>query len=396
MHIGFVTTEFLANDRLFPGGLASYLSLTARTLVSLGHSVTVFMLSSRNNTSEYHGIRVVEVAMKVPMPLKPLIILVRKWLPMATQTVVGSWCMKLHLARARQKEGIDLLQYTNYKAIGLFRLKKASLLRVSSYQKMWDNDPHKTTLDKRVCERLERISFSRFGTVIGPGDHLAAVIRRDLRLPHVVRLVPTPVETSARPSERVFRPVGKRMVMYAGTVNRIKGSTLLFAIIREYLALYDDTVFLVAGKPGRSDGLSVLPDLESLTADFPNHFMYHRHLEKADLLAAYGQSDVVLITSLIDNFPNTALEAASQDSILIASETASLGTLLRDGENGFVMTTRSPKSWVEAIRKAFDIDTDTRTRIRNKMRDSLKRHEAETAVRELCRVYREVLRRENV
>lgn len=185
------------------------------------------------------------------------------------------------------------------------------------------------------------------------------------------------------------------MVMYAGTVNRIKGSTLLLAIIREYLALYDDTVFLVAGKPGRADGLSLLPELESLTADFPNHFMYHRHLERADLLAAYSQSDVVLITSLIDNFPNTALEAASQDSILIASETASLGTLLRDGENGFVMKTRSPKHWVEAIRKVFAIDTDTLGRIRSKMRESLKRHESVTAVKELCLVYREVLRREN-
>jgi glycosyltransferase involved in cell wall biosynthesis len=260
---------------------------------------------------------------------------------------------------------------------------------------MWDNDPHNRTLDKRVCERLESISFTRFGTVIGPGDHLAAIIQRDLRLPHVVRLVPTPVETKARPSERNFRPEGKRMVMYAGTVNRIKGSALLLAIIREYLAIHDDTVFLVTGKPGRSDGLSLLPDLESLTADFPNHFVYHRHLEKADLLAAYSQSDVVLITSLIDNFPNTALEAASQDAILIASETASLGTLLRDGENGFVMTTRSPKAWVEAIRKVFTIDNDTRTRIKSKMRDSLKRNEAETAVRELCRVYREMLGREN-
>jgi glycosyltransferase involved in cell wall biosynthesis len=270
-------------------------------------------------------------------------------------------------------------------------LKQGSLIRISSYQRLWNNNPKDRSLDKLLYEQLESIAIKRFSTVVGPGEHLAGIIRRDLHLPREIRMVPTPLGSGTRPSGRVFRPAGMRMVMYAGTVNRIKGSELLLGIIRKYLSEFDDTVFLLAGKTGRIDGRSLAPDLQSLSKDFPNRFIYHHHLEKPDLLAAYRQADVVLIPSLIDNFPNTALEAASQDALLIASKTASLGSLIRDGENGFVMDSRSTEEWVQAIRMALAIEPDRRERMKENMRAALVRHEPKSAALALCKVYGEVM-----
>jgi glycosyltransferase involved in cell wall biosynthesis len=391
IRVGFVTPEFLDDDGLFPGGLASYVFHMSRALTDQGHSATVFMLSDRDAETDYRGIRVVKVSGRTPIPVKPLAWLFAKWLPVSVNTILSSWCLNRHISKTREKEGIDVLQYTNYKAVGLFRLKQGSLIRISSYQRLWNNNPKDRSLDKLLYEQLESIAIKRFSTVVGPGEHLAGIIRRDLHLPREIRMVPTPLGSGTRPSGRVFRPAGMRMVMYAGTVNRIKGSELLLGIIRKYLSEFDDTVFLLAGKTGRIDGRSLAPDLQSLSKDFPNRFIYHHHLEKPDLLAAYRQADVVLIPSLIDNFPNTALEAASQDALLIASKTASLGSLIRDGENGFVMDSRSTEEWVQAIRMALAIEPDRRERMKENMRAALVRHEPKSAALALCKVYGEVM-----
>ena len=392
IRVGFVTPEFLDDDGLFPGGLASYVFHMSRALIDLGHTVTVFMLSDIDAETEYRGIRVVKVSGKTPFPVKPLAWLFAKWLPVSVNTILSSWCINRRIAKRRVEEGIDVLQYTNYKAIGLFRVKRGSLIRISSYQRLWNNNPKERSLDKSLYERLESIAIKRFSTVVSPGEYLSGIIRRDLDLPREIRMVPTPLGSGIGPSGRSFRTTGMRMVMYAGTVNRIKGSELLFGIIRKYLSDFDDTLFLVAGKTGRSYGRSLAPELKSLSDSFPTRFTYHQHLEKPDLLAAYRQADVVLVPSLIDNFPNTALEAASQDALLIASETTSLGSLLRDGENGFVMYSRSAEDWVQAIRRALTIEPGRRERMKANMRKALGRHEPESAALEICEVYGEVMR----
>lgn len=393
--VGFVTPEFLDEEGLFPGGLATYIYHMARALSGLGHEVTVFMLSEKDEETEFRGIRVFKVSGRTPFPVKPLAWLLAKWLPVSVNTILSSWCINRRIAKHREKEGIDVLQYTNYKAIGLFRLKQGSLIRISSYQRLWDNNPKDKNLDKRVYQNLESLAYKRFSTIIGPGEHLAGIIRRDLRLPRDIHIVPTPLGSGTGPSGRNFRREGMRLVMYAGTVNRVKGAELLFSIVRRYLSEFEDTLFLVAGKTGRSEGRSLATELKSLSECFPTRFIYHHHLDKPDLMAAYRQADVVIIPSLIDNFPNTALEAASQDALLIGSKTASLGSLLRDGETGFLMESRSAEEWVEAIRKALNIDPEIRKRMKMDMRAALAKHEPESAAVALCRVYGEVLEASN-
>jgi glycosyltransferase involved in cell wall biosynthesis len=108
--------------------------------------------------------------------------------------------------------------------------------------------------------------------------------------------------------------------------------------------------------------------------------------------SAYATADLVIIPSLIDNFPNTALEAMSHGTLVLASDTASLGTLLKDGDNGFVMKGRDPLEWMERIRKIlFDLPGDERKAMSVGMLKALSAHDKDQAISRLLSVYQDTV-----
>jgi glycosyltransferase involved in cell wall biosynthesis len=391
MHVAFVTPEFLKDRKLYPGGLATYIFVTAKALMDRGASVSVYMLSDRDEVFDFEGIRVVGVLRRIPLLMRPIAKLVSKRAPAAVFAATASWSINSLIRRHRRRQRIDIIQYTNWKSIGLFRLRKGALARISSYERLWDNDPSVDNLDKKLCRWLESTALRRFRVIIGPGEHLASIIERDLKLAEAIRIVPTPVGRLIKPSKRSFREKGRRLVMYAGTLSRIKGVDLLLQTADICLERHADIDFLVVGKIGRSDGKSVKPKLDSMSKSHPGRFIHFEKLEKTDLMAAYSQADLVVIPSLIDNFPNTALEAASQGTLLVASDTASLDSLLTDGENAFVVHSRSPEAWAEAIGKALHLHPNEAEAMRREMRRRLRVHEPDITVQRLWSVYEDLL-----
>lgn len=391
IHVGFVTPEFIRDGRLFPGGLASYTYLTAKTLQGKGVKVTVFMVSDIDRNSEFEGIRVVEVGKWTPSFLRPVKWLFERWIPKSLDRVAGSWSVNRHIARHAERQGIDLLHCTNWKSTGLFRPSIPSLIRISSYEKLWDNNPGNRYIDKTLCVWLEGRCYKRFDTVIGPGGHLASLIRKDLRLGKEVRILPTPVAFDTARSNRAFRPSGKRLVAFAGTVCRIKGASLLFELARTLLDRHDDIVFVVAGKIGTADGVSCSSGLETLVASHPGRFQHHPHLDRHDLSSLYHQTDILVVPSLIDNFPNVALEAASCGALVMASGTSSLETLIEHGENGFIIESRDASTWADWVGRVLDMSRPEVERLKVNMRMRLNRHEADVAVDGLLGVYKTLI-----
>jgi glycosyltransferase involved in cell wall biosynthesis len=391
MHVAFVTPEFIKDGSIYPGGLATYLHTTAKALMERGVRVSVFTVSERSRDLEFDGIRVVEVDCRTPLALKPLVKLLSIMAPGAVSHAMSSWALNSHLRRTRRREDIDVLQYTNWKSVGLFRLKKGSLVRISSFDRLWDNNPEDQNSDKRLCRWLESAALRRFSTIIGPGEYLASIVFSELKPSKGITIVPTPIGTYIPPSNRSFVKQGKRLVMYAGTLSRIKGVELLLGTIDRYLEKHSDTVFLVVGKVGSANGRSVKNDIESITVKHPEHFIHIHHLEKQDLMAAYSEADLVLIPSLIDNFPNTALEAAYHGALLMVSDSASLGSLLTHGENAWILSSRSPDTWAAAIREALALDALKADRMKENMRQRLEAHKPEKAVAALFEVYQEIM-----
>ena len=393
MHIAFVTPELLKGDALYPGGLSTYTYNTAKALKERGHFVTIFLSGMTDREFDFKGLRVIEQKPRVPWYFKAVDKLLSRWLSDGLNRCWSSLTINKTLKEYIIRERIDVIHYTNWKAIGLFSVSHPSLLRISSYDILWDNNPDNRHLGKRFVQWLEKKSIKRFDHIIGPGDHLARYIENDLNLSHPIRLVPTPVVIKPKETKKKSPSASTRKkVLYAGTVSQIKGAELLFELIRQFLSSYADSEFVVAGKAGVVRGKSCKQELESLVERFPNTFTYHPHLDRSMLEIEYAMADLVIIPSLIDNFPNTALEAMSNGTMVMASDTASLGTLLKDGQNGFVMQDRHVGHWIEKIRHIlFELDEERKNDIRKAMADSIEAYDTENAIGKLLSEYEKLL-----
>ena len=391
MHIAFVTPEFLRGEQLYPGGLSTYTFNTASALKSAGHEVSVFLSGESDREIIFRGIRVIERKPRIPWYFQPLHQFLKRWIADGLNRCWASLTINRTLGKRISSDCIDVIHYTNWKAIGLFRVAHPSILRISSYDPLWDNNPVNIHLGQRFICWLERKSISRFEWIIGPGDHLAKYIEQDLGLKKPIELLPTPVDIKVDKSVFI-RPSksdsGYKKVLYVGTVSHIKGAELLFDIIRQYLGRWSDTHFVIAGKAGIVNGQSCKEQIDALSAMFQDRFQYHAHLERSLLDREYATADLVIIPSLIDNFPNTALEAMSNGTLVLASNTASLGTLLKDGVNGFVVQGRDTETWIERIRFIlFGLSDEAHASLSGQMNVELSAHGKEHAINMLLSVY---------
>ena len=392
MHIGYVTFELNRGDELYPGGLATYTYHAASGMQERGHRVTIFLSGSEDRVFEFRSLRVIESAPSAPKWLGPLRGFLNRRFPMTTDRVWRSYSLRKSIRGLARKEPLDLLHYSNWKATGLFRVSTPSVLRISSFDPCFDNNPGVRHLDKRLSWYTERLCIRRFRRVFGPGDYLASIIEKELNLRNPIDILPTPFKETPAASDVDFRVPGKRLLVYAGTISRFKGAELLFDLLGLYLRKYDDTVFLLAGKFGTLGGRSVEGMVDELLKNHPSSVTHRPHLGRNDLMAAFDQADAVLVPSLIDNFPNVVLEAMSHKAIVIASDTASLGSLIRDGENGFIVKGRDAEHWVDRIRHVLlQYSEDKLRQMRTSISKSIEVHNMQRALDTLEEYYRRSL-----
>ena len=85
--------------------------------------------------------------------------------------------------------------------------------------------------------------------------------------------------------------------------------------------------------------------------------------DRLDLIPYYLASDLVVLPSHYDGFPNVLIEAAALRRPLLASATGGMRDLLTDGENAFLFAPGDEHSCREAIARAADADEDTLRRM---------------------------------
>jgi len=354
MRIALVTTELNRGEQIYPGGLASYIYNISVGLLDLGHSVTVFVYGTQNIHFKFKNIDVIECCPMQIIRDGSIWSHIKKKFPISYERVSRSWSIYKKIKKENNILPFDIIHYTNWKATGLFRLRIPSVLRISSYDKLYDNNPNIQHFDKRISKILEKICILRFKYIFGPGKYIATIIENDLNLRNRIEILPSPLTRHSVNKNFIIKNYGKKIIVYAGTLNRSKGVELLFEIIVKILQEDENIIFFISGKPGILNGISIKETLIDLINEFPNNIIWHEDLRKDDLLSVFGQADLVLIPSIIDNFPNTALEAMSQNSIILASSTSSLDTLITNNINGFLLDTRDPNIWVEKIKFILD------------------------------------------
>lgn len=205
-----------------------------------------------------------------------------------------------------------------------------------------------------------------------------ALVRHYGADPERVCVVPPGVdveEFAPRPTAGLRRQLGllgRRIVLYAGRLERLKGTDFLLEAVARLLARpgYEDVTLLVAGDDsgdGRRQSDHPRGErgrLEALAAalGIADHVRFLGALEPSRLADLYALADVCAVPSRAETFGLVALEAQASATPVVATAVGGLVDVVVDGETGLLVPGRDPERFAAALALILD-DADLRERL---------------------------------
>jgi glycogen synthase len=367
----------LVSREVYPfvgGGLSRYVTATAETLSGLGE-VTVF-------TSAAYQARFFELrSADFPDFLAGVKFV---FVPEPNHQDVGSYYHFLHLWSASVYEalkreyaanGPDLIEFPDYHGEAFVTIQARRAL-----EPIFRNTS--------VCVRL--YTTSEMASVLNgyvPGDFASTVVfdmeRYAIRYAdHILEPGGDIYDTYLRflgrdqvaPATRVRHPVlherppGKRLVphtdealrlLYVGRLERRKGVQNL---VRALTAIPRDdwTITLVGGDtPTAPLGTSMRAQLE-LSAGGDHRIRFEETGDPRRIASLMDESDIVVMPSLWECWPNVALEAFARSTPVLATPTGGFVELVQPGRSGWLTRDTSVKSLVRSLEQLVESKTEVR------------------------------------
>ncbi|QEC42199.1 glycosyltransferase [Pseudobacter ginsenosidimutans] len=379
MKYWLLTTEY---PPFFGGGISTYCSFTTRMLAANGHQVTVFvpdMSISKDVISESGNIRVIQFAAnKTGM---------QAWLGYdALLSYEFAHTVGEYLKRESRPDIVEVQDYHGigyyllmYKHFGYEHFKDLTILttiHATALLYMKVNKEAVYELPAYWMGEMEKFSILASDILIAPSKYITDQLAADFRLgDKEVTVVPNPIETSASLPDLSFE---RNNIVFFGKMVYMKGG---FHLIEYFKTLWEE---------GFSHPLKIIGD-----ADFVLHSegilakdyiqrKYKKYI-RAGLLQLTGKlpfaeaqkhlakAHVVIIPSLIDNFPYTVLETMQQGKIVLASKQGGQIEVIEDGKDGFLFDHVFPESFFDQLKKILALsDEEARSIGRNayeKIRD---------------------------
>src|SRR5918995_891945 len=139
-----------------------------------------------------------------------------------------------------------------------------------------------------------------------------------------------------------------RVLLYVGRIQPLKGADLA---VRALAELDDDVSLLVVGGPSGTNGEAQAVALRKLVADLGlDHRVRFIPPQPHDRLVAYYQAaDVCLVPSRTESFGLVALEAAACGTPVVAADVGGLGSVVDDGETGFLVEGRAAADYAAPV-----------------------------------------------
>ena len=225
--------------------------------------------------------------------------------------------------------------------------------------------PHRQRLDAetRIAQRATRIIASSRG-------EKADIARATGARADKICLVPLGVDLAdyaphdATPYRERLGLEGRRVIAYAGRLERLKGVDLLlgaFAALR-LTGRYNDAVLLIAGGDshdgaresvatgGELGRLEVLARRLGVAAD--TRFL--GALRGQDLADLFALADVVVVPSRTESFGLVALEALATGTPVVTAAVGGLRDIVEDGVTGYLVEQRTPSAFAASISAVLD------------------------------------------
>jgi glycosyltransferase involved in cell wall biosynthesis len=397
LRIAFLTSEFVTEPS-FAGGLAQYLGRVTKGLADRGHHVEVFVAAETDEQLDYDGIIVHRVKPQNWKPLRMINFSLRLLRQNRFTETQNACSIAKGLNNAFCKRALqvvfDVVQAASWLGTGFFVSSKTSVpvvVRVSSYGPLLDAQCDKQlTIDRKLRSYIEQQTMHQADMVYTPSKFLADQIFQTTGLkPEVIR----PPFYKSNGSSNFIRNEDladwPKYLFYFGRLCRYKGIGLLAEAIEPLLQQIEDLRVALAGPIETDD--TATKQLIALMNTYPDRVRYIGKLNQHELANAIENAHAIVLPSLMDNLPNTCIEAMSLGKVVIGPDGVSFDELIEDGRSGVLFKHSDVSSLRQAILRTWNMDQLHRQQISQAAKEQIAKMSPEIMLNDLENLYQMVI-----
>lgn len=390
MTIIFATTDYIKRGQPTTG-LPAYLYRVSQALISMGHVPIIVVSGKEKPYTKRDGIEIYTTF----VPGRDY---GNSCINYIYRSVTCSWFINKKIKEIAKNRKIDIIQFTSLHGIGMFHTGKIpAVLRLSSYAKTYFGTY--ATFEKklvRIMAYIERLAAKRCNAVFAPCQITADAFGKDCH--RKVYVIETPFVNDVEKCDGSLYQKelkGKKYFLFFGSLYVEKGVLVIGEILEEILEKYPEYYFVFAGKPMLINGKNAATVIRERAGKHKNRVFVLGAVPHERLYPIIENADLVLLPSLMDNFPNACVEAMYFKKIVIGTNGASFEQLIRDGYNGFLCEIGNAKDLLKKIEIAVNLDHKTKTIIGERARQRIEKLQPEYVVQKLIKLYESVIRERN-
>lgn len=362
MNICFVSQEYPPDSGW--GGMGTYVYNIARSLTRLGHQVCVISRAvrseeqSRQCDGRLHVYRVWHRNydfLKRP-PLKWLG-LERTFHHVIDRPFCWGYSAYNVFKRVSQEHPFQIIEAPEHNADGFIyalrrkfpgpeclKTKLVVKLHTPMLHHCWLNN-ETITADIRTLDRIERWTAAQADYITSPSRNLAQIVAHNWNLSlEQIRILRYPID------EEVFTPasdMNSNDVLYVGRLEIRKGVDILIDAFEQVLIQCPDATLTMVG----AVDVHYKPALEERLRHFskPSAIRLVGKIDREQLPHYYQNSQICVIPSRYDNFPNVCLEAMSCGKAIVASDCGGIGEMIKHEKHGMLAPVENPQALSQAI-----------------------------------------------
>ena len=402
MRITFITPEFVTEPS-YSGGLANYLGRVTVALAEQGHTVHVFTRSTQNEEIEFQGVTVHRV---VPLWDRRMILdridpLIPRIFYNPYQDFKAAWCLWRRWQKINKSVKFDVIQVANVMAVGLFfrwERKIPVVTRMSSYRPFWDTAAGiPQTAGVKLRWFMERLAVTGTRYLYAPTHFVAGQVQKGYGIDRV-DTIETPFFVEQPVSDlSIFEQHAKEKsyILFFGRMTQMKGVHILVDALPEVLQKFGEmNVFFIGGSGPAPDSRPMTEYIRDKLKKFGDRITILESMRHDKLYPFIENAKVVVLPSLIDNLPNTCLEAMGLGKVIVATTGSCFEQIIENNVSGILVSPQEPVALAEGISQAWQLSERDWLSMEKQAQKSIEKLHPTQAIPKLIDYYQNVIKSE--
>lgn len=388
MNIIFVTGYFAKKNREVLTGMPNYIYKVCKILNQSGHCAVILTVGEKNKSWKYDGIKVHSIKLNSTLDR-----LQSPFMKYGLKAIYRDCLFQKKIRELNQEYHFDLIQYAGWYGVGMLHHGKIpGVLRLSTYVKFQMPDNH-TSQELATITKVEQMAGKRADAVFAPSNVLGQAFAKDIK--RKVATIETPFFNEVEEkTDKAFIEKNKmdyKYILFFGRLCEDKGLFVIAKMLNQFLKKHSDYRLVCAGMKYNYKGKDSIQILKEAAGDDKDRVIYLGELSHKDLYAVIENSKVVILPSLMDNFPNTCQEAMSFGKIVIGTEGTSFEQLIEDGKSGFLAKPGDENSLLVKIQQALELSKSEQEAMEEKAKQRIGELSPEVTVPKLLRFYKYII-----